>query len=56
MTAVRKDLLDKIIVEYRTDLINYPYFTLLEVWKLDQQLKWPGRKTRVLNVYDNRIG
>ena len=56
MTAVRKDLLDKIFVEHRTDLINQPYFVLLEIWDLDQQTKRPGRKTRVLNVHDNRVG
>ena len=36
MTAVRKDLLDKIVVEHRTDLVNYPYFVHLEIWDLDQ--------------------
>ena len=56
MTAVRKDLLDKIAVEHRTDLVNHPYFILLEIRDLDQQSKRPGRKTRVLNAYDNRVG
>ena len=39
MTAVRKDLLSKIIVEHRTDLINHPYFMLLEIRDLNQQFK-----------------
>ena len=56
MTTIRKDLLDMIVVEHRTDLVNHPYFTLLEIRDLDQQSKWPGRKTRVLNVYNNRFG
>lgn len=45
MTAVRKDLLDKIVIEHRTDLVNHPYFIFLEIRDLDQRSKWPGRKT-----------
>ena len=56
VTTVRKDLLDKIVVEHRTDLVNHPYFVLLEIRDLDQQTKRPERKTRVLNVYNNRVG
>lgn len=29
--VVRKDLLDKIFVEHRINLVNYSYFILLEV-------------------------
>ena len=56
MTAVRKDFVDKIVVDHRTDLLNHPYFMLLEIRELDPQSKRPGRKTRVVNVYDNRVG
>ncbi len=56
MTAVRKDLGDKIMVDHRTDLIHHPYFMLLEIRELDPQSKKPGRKMRVVNVYDNRVG
>lgn len=55
MTAVKRDLLNKIIVEHRTDLVNHPYFMLLEIRDLDLS-KQPRRKTRVLNAYDNRVG
>ena len=56
MTAVRKDLVDKIVVDHRTDLIDHPYFMLLEICELDLRSTRPGRKTRVINVYENRIG
>ena len=36
VTAIRKDLMDKLVVENRTDLVNHPYFILLEIQKLDQ--------------------
>ncbi len=55
MTAMRRDLVNKIVVEHRTDLVNDLYFILLEIWDLDLSKK-PGRKTRVLNVYDNQVG
>ena len=31
MTAMRKDLLDKIIIDHRTDLVNQPYFIFPEI-------------------------
>ncbi len=56
MTAVRRTLVDKIVVDHRTDLINHPYFMLLEIQELDPRSKRLGRKTRVVNAYDNRVG
>lgn len=56
ITVVRRDLLDKIVVEHKTDLVNHSYFILFEIRELDWQLKRPGRKTRVINIYDNRVG
>ncbi len=55
-TAIRKELTDKIVIEYRTDFINHPYVILLEIRGLDPRSKKPGRKTRAVNVYDNRVG
>ena len=43
-------------MEHRTDLINHPYFMLLEIRELDPRSKKPGRKTRIVNVYENRVG
>ena len=56
MIAVKKDLAGKIVVDHRTDLIDHPYFMLLEIQELDPRSKRPERKTRVVNVYDNRVG
>ena len=55
MIAIRKDLLDKIVVEHRIDLLTYFYSIFLEIRDSDQQLKRPGRKTRVLNIYNNQV-
>lgn len=29
--AVKKNLLNKIVIEYKTDLINHPYLILLKI-------------------------
>ncbi len=39
MTAIQKDLTDRIMVNYRTDLITYLDFILLKICKLDAQSK-----------------
>ena len=44
MMAVKRYLLDKIVVEHKTDLVNHSYFMLVEIWDLDLSKK-PGRKT-----------
>ncbi len=53
--VVRRDFVDKIVIEHTTDLVNHLYFMLLKIWDLDLSKKL-GRKTRVLHVYDNRVG
>jgi hypothetical protein len=49
VTAIRRDLVRELVVEARTDLANHPYFIVVDV--LEQ-----GRRTRVVNCYDNWIG
>lgn len=56
LTAVKKDLANKIIVENRTDLVDHPYFVALDIRDIDRQSNKPTRRTRVINIYDNRVG
>ena len=56
LIAIRKDLLTKIITESRSNLVNHPYFLVIDVWELHPQSKHKMRKTRLINCYDNRIG
>ncbi len=53
MIGVRKDLLDKFLVDHRTDLINHLYIILLEIHEFDPQSIKPEKKTQVVNVYEN---
>jgi hypothetical protein len=54
--VVRKDLLNKWVVEARTDLINHPYALAIDIWELERGTKRRARRTRVINCYDNWIG
>ena len=53
MTAVKKTLVNKIVVDHKTNLINHPYFMLLEIQEMDPQSKKLGKKIRIVNAYDN---
>jgi ribonuclease HI len=54
-TAIRRDLFSRVIVEPRTDLVNHPYFLVLDIWELDRAGE-KNRRTRVINCYDNWLG
>ena len=49
ITVVRRDIVGKVAIKARTDLINHPYFIAVDVVE-------KGRCTRVVNCYDSRIG
>ena len=46
----------QVIIEARTDLINHPYALVLDIWDIQPVTKTKKRQTRLINVYDNRIG
>lgn len=56
LTAVKKELVNNIIVENRTSLIDNPYFLALNIRDMDSQWNKPARQTRVVNAYDNQVG
>ncbi len=49
VTAVRRDIVNKVVIEARTDLIDHPYFIAVDVVEC-------GRRTRVVNCYDSWLG
>jgi Endonuclease-reverse transcriptase len=53
--AIRRDLLDKLIIEARLDLLNHPYLMAVDVWDLNRA-RARARRTRVVNCYDNWLG
>lgn len=48
-------MVDKIIVENRTDLIDCPYVQASDIRDLDSWFNKLARQTRVDNVYDNQV-
>lgn len=55
LTAIRKDIVSKIIVENRTDLVSYPYCMVNDIREPYPQGE-KFKRTRVVNLYDNKIG
>ena len=40
----------------RSDLIDYPYLIVLDIRDLDQKIRIPIKRIRVVNIYDQVIG
>ena len=55
LIAVRKDILNKVIIENRTDLVSHPYCIVLDIRELNP-VSGKYSRTRVVNLYDNKIG
>lgn len=53
---VKNRLVNKIIVKNRTNLIDYFYFSALDIWGIDTLIRKPARQTRFTNTYNNKIG
>ncbi len=56
LIAVRKDILNKIIIENRTDWVSHPYCIVLDIKERSPGSEKYCRRTRVVNLYDNKIG
>ena len=56
LIAVKKDILHKIVIDNRTDLISHPYYLCLDIKEFDLQSGKNLRKTRIVNLYDNKVG
>lgn len=48
-------MLNKIIIKNRIDLISYFYYMLINIIKFKTFLGMYKRKTRVINIYNNKI-
>ena len=55
LTAVRKDILNKVITDNRTDLVSHLYCLVLDFKELHPVTRKVVRKTRVVNLYDNKV-
>ena len=44
------------MIDYRINLVNYSYFMVFDMRENNLRLKRPGKKTYIVNVYDNKVG
>lgn len=56
LIVVKKDLLNITIVENRTDLISHLYSMVLDITEDHIYCRGQKRKTRIVNIYDNKLG
>lgn len=55
LIVVKKNILNKKIVENQINLICHPYYIILDIRTLNLVFRKYLRKTRVVNLYDNKI-
>ena len=55
LTAIRKDLANRVVVEKRSDLVDHPYVIMLDIKDFNTNTRLPTRCTRVVNIYDQVI-
>ena len=53
---IRKDLINRIVIKKRSDLVDHLYLIILDIKDLNQKIRIPIRRIRVMNVYDQVIG
>ena len=56
LTTVRKNILNRVLLENRTDLVSHPYCTVLDVKEFHPLSGKVLRRTRIVNLYDNKVG
>lgn len=56
LIAIKNDILNRIIIDNQIDLINHLYCFCLDIKKIDLKSGKILRKTRIFNLYDNKIG
>lgn len=56
LIVIKKDILNKIIIENQTDLVSHSYYIILNIKKLDSISGKYLRKIKVVNLYNNKIG
>lgn len=56
LTAVKKELVKKVIVENRTDMGDHPYFLTLNIRDMDSQANKPGSMHMITELAKNALG
>lgn len=54
-TIIKKELVNKIIVDNRTNLVDHSYFLTLDLQDIDNRINKLAIQTKVVNLYDNLV-
>lgn len=55
LIVIRKDILNKIIIENYTNQVNHPYCIVLDIREFNPISEKYSRKIRIINLYNNKI-
>ena len=53
---MQKDILNKVVIKNRTDLVSLSYCIVVDIRESHLVFRKYARRTRVVNLYDNKIG
>ncbi len=56
LITIKKDILKKVIIENRTDLVRHLYYIVLDIRERNPSSEKYSRRTRVVNLYNSKIG
>jgi glutamine synthetase type III len=56
LIAKKRDILNRVVIEVRFDLVNHPYFLIINIWELYLQTKAKIGRIRLIISYNNKIG
>ena len=56
LTAVQKDIVNKVTIDNRTDLASNPYCMVLDLKEPYRKSGKRPRRIRIVNLYDNKLG
>ena len=56
LTAVRKEIVNNVVLDNRLDLANHLYSLVLDIKELHPKTRKPISRTRVVNIYDSSVG
>ena len=55
LIAIKKEILDRVIIDNQKDLISHLYCLCFDIKEFDPKFGKSLRKTRIVNLYDNKV-
>lgn len=55
LMAVEKNILNRVIIDNKTNLVGHPYCFVLDIKKLHSLTKKVLKKIKIVNLYNNKV-